>query len=76
MFSKLEKKIIIMALMYIKNDYTQENLEDLGIDDDRDGWDKFEATVQVLIEDFIGPTWDEEAKTAPLKTETAKRTRH
>jgi len=71
-----DRNIIIMALMYLKNDYTPEDLADLGIDDDGDGWAVFEGTIQNLMEDLVGPTWDEEATTANLKTETAKRTRH
>ena len=71
-----DRNIIIMALMYLKNDYTPEDLADLGIDDDGDGWTWLEETIQELMEDLVGPTWDEEATTANLKTETAKRTRH
>ena len=72
-----ERNIVIMALMYLKNDYTPEDLESLGFGNTIDkGWDEFEAVVQELIEDLVGPTWDEEVTTANLKTETAKRTRH
>ena len=79
LFDEKERNIIIMALMYLKNDYTPEDLADLGIDDDiyEDGWAAaaFEDVVQNLMEDIIGPTWDEEETTKNLKTETAKRTR-
>ena len=72
-----ERNIVIMALMYLKNDYTPEDLESLGFGNTIDeGWDEFEAVVQELFEDLVGPTWDEEVTTANLKTETAKRTRH
>ena len=32
MFTDLEKNIIIMALMYMKNDYTPEDLKEFGWD--------------------------------------------
>ena len=75
MFNEQERNIIIMALMYLKNDYTPEDLANLGIDDDGDGWAVFERTIQELMEDLVGPTWDEEETTANLKTETKKHTR-
>ena len=77
MFNEQEQNIMIMALMYLKNDYTQEDLADLriGINGYEDDWDLLEITIQKLMEDLVGPTWDEEATTANLKTETAKRTR-
>ena len=64
MFSEYEKRTIVMALMYLKSDYTPEDLSDLeparvaGINgrDNR----PFDDMVQVLIEDFVGPAWDEE----------------
>jgi len=34
-----------------------------------------EETIHHVIEDFIGPTWDEETTTENVKTETDKRTR-
>ena len=76
MFGELEKKIIIMALMYLKNDYTADDLSDLGLDyvEVADG-NEFEKICQILIEDFIGPTWDEETTTENIKRETEKRTR-
>ena len=77
MFNEQEQNIMIMALMYLKNDYTQEDLADLriGINGYEDDWDLLEITIQKLMEDLVGPTWDEEATTENLKTETAKRTR-
>ena len=78
MFNEQEQNIMIMALMYLKNDYTQEDLADLriGINGYGDDWDLLEITIQKLMEDLVGPTWDEEATTANLKAATKKRTRH
>ena len=75
MFNEQERNIIIMALMYLKNDYTPEDLAALGIDDDGDGWTWLEETIQELMEDLVGPTWNEEATTANLNRATVKRTR-
>ena len=70
MFSKQERNIIVMALMYLKNDYTEDDLIDLRLRDDL-----LESKVQTLIEDFVGPTWDEEQTTENIKRETKKRSR-
>ena len=70
MFSKQERNIIIMALMYFKNDYTEDDLIDLRLRDDL-----LKPMVQTLIEDFIGPTWDEETTAKNIKRETEKRSR-
>jgi hypothetical protein len=44
---------IIMALTYLKNDYTPEDLESLGFGNTIDeGWDKFETVVQELISEL------------------------
>ena len=75
LFDEKERNIIIMALMYLKNDYTREDLEGLGFEDERFPLQLFEVTIQNLMEDIIGPTWDEEETTKNLKTETVKRTR-
>ena len=72
MFNELEKNIIVMALMYFKNDYTDEDLDDLGMPS---LGQTVEETIHHVIEDFIGPTWDEEATAEFIKTETKKRTR-
>ena len=49
MFSEYEKRIIVMALMYLKSDHTPEDLEDLRTaEDGRD----FEDMVAALIYDF------------------------
>ena len=72
MFNRDEKNIIVMSLMYMKNDYTEDDLIDLrmeckGI--------TLEKVCQNLIEDFVGPTWDEETTTENIKRETEKRSR-
>ena len=72
MFSELERNIIIMSLMYFKNDYTEDDLIDLKMEC-KDI--TLEKTCQALIEDFIGPTWDEETTTQNVEIETDKRTR-
>ncbi len=67
MFSQQEKNMIIMSLMYFKNDYTPEDAEELGFDlnaMDEMVQPELETIAQELIEDFIGPTWDEETTTA------------
>jgi len=82
MFTDLEKNIIIMALMYLKNDYTPEDLEEFGGDWPRwclwsgdHGW-YFEDKIQMLIEDFVGPTWDEEGTLEAIKLQTANHSRN
>ena len=75
LFDEKERNIIIMALIYLKNDYTPEDLADLGMLKRSMAAATFEDVVQNLMEDIIGPTWDEEETTKNLKTETAKRTR-
>ena len=78
MFSEYEKRIIVMALMYLKNDHTPEDLEDLGLADAASEIGRewgFEEKVHELIEDFVGPTWDEETTTENIKRETEKRSR-
>ena len=75
LLSEQERNIIIMALMYLKNDYTLRDLKELGfgktVDEFLDPLTcrviAFEDIVQNLMEDIIGPTWDEEATTANLK---------
>ena len=48
-----DRNIIIMALTYLKNDYTPEDLESLGFGNTIDeGWDKFETVVQELISEL------------------------
>ena len=84
MFNEQEQNIMIMALMYLKNDYTLRDLKELGygktIDEFTDVLTPrivaFEDIVQNLMEDLVGPTWDEEATTENLKAATKKRTRH
>ena len=78
MFSEIERNIIIMALMYLKNDYTPDDLEDLGLADAASEIGRewgFEEKVQHLIEDLVGPTWDEETTVENIKRETEKRSR-
>ena len=71
MFNKQERNMIIMALMYLQNDYTEDDLIDLRMRPDT-----FDPMVQCLIEDFVGPTWDEETTAKNIKRETAKRSRY
>ena len=73
MFDAVQKNIITMALMYFLSDYTADDQEDCGCE----FWstEKFEEGVQELIEDFVGPTWDEETTTENIKRETEKRSR-
>jgi hypothetical protein len=78
MFNEQERNIIIMALMYLKNDYTQENTAALGFNPKgyiESYHHDFEVVVHNLMEDLAGPTWDEEETTENLKTETEKYTR-
>tara|TARA_R100000808_G_C2125781_1_gene136105 strand:- start:271 stop:549 length:279 start_codon:yes stop_codon:yes gene_type:complete len=58
MFNETERNIITMALMYLKNDYTEDDLADLGMECKGI---LLERMCQEMIEDFVGPTWDEEA---------------
>jgi len=55
-----------MALMYFKNDCSVTDIKNLGFDINDHGVGKCDDMVQVLIEDFIGPTWDEEGTAANL----------
>ncbi len=73
MFTKLEKNIIIMALMYFKNDYTEDDFDDLNAHPRSPR--QVEKVIEKLIEDFVGPTWDEETTTKNIKRETEKRSR-
>ena len=72
MFNKLERNIIVMALMYFKNDYTDDDLDGLGMPN---LGMTVEETIHHMIEDFVGPTWDEEQTTENIKQETKKRSR-
>jgi hypothetical protein len=74
MFNEQEKKIIIMALIYFKGQYSVQDVKDLGFDINDNGVGKCGAMVYELIEDFIGPTWDEEATAAQIEAEVNKRT--
>ena len=60
MFSDQEKDLIVMALIYFRNDCSVEDVKELGFDINDNGVEKCEEMAQILIEDFIGPTWDEE----------------
>jgi hypothetical protein len=73
MFSEQEKGIIIMALMYFKSDCSVTDIKNLGFDINDHGVGECDDMVQVLIEDFIGPVWDEEATAENIKTETRTR---
>ena len=53
MFNETERNIITMALMYLKNDYTEEDLADLGMECKGI---LLERMCQEMIEDFVGPT--------------------
>lgn len=75
MFTDQETNIIIMALMYFKNESSVQDVKDLGFDINNRGCGKCQDMVQVLIEDLVGPAWDEEATAEFIKTETKKRTR-
>ena len=37
--------------------------------------EKFDGVIQELMEDFVGPTWDEQTTDENIKRETEKRTR-
>jgi len=61
MFSKQEKNIIIMALLYFKNDYSPKDQEELDFtlnESDEYINPELETIIQKLVDDFIGPTWD------------------
>ena len=75
MFNEQEKNIIIMALMYFKNESSVQDVKDLGFDINNRGCGECQDMVQTLIEDFVGPTWDEEATAESIKMETEKRRR-
>jgi len=64
MFNQQEKNLIIMALMYFKNESSVQDVKDLGFDINDRGCGKCQDMAQTLIEDFIGPTWDEETTAA------------
>ena len=70
MFSKQERNIIIMGLMYLQNDYDEQDLIDLRMRPET-----FDPMVQALIEDLVGPTWDEEQTAENIKREAKKRSR-
>jgi len=61
MFSDQEKSLIIMALIYFKNDCSVQDIKELGFDINDDGCRECENMAQTLIDDFVGPTWGEEA---------------
>ena len=67
MFSDQEKDLIVMALIYFRNDCSVEDVKELGFDINDNGVEKCEEMAQTLIEDFIGPTWDEEATAKALR---------
>ena len=67
MFSDQEKDLIIMALIYFRNDCSVDDVKELGFDINDNGVEKCEAMAQNLNEDFIGPTWDEEATAKALR---------
>ena len=83
MFTDQEKNIITMALMYFKNDYTRDDAEELGFDLVAEEDDvcsngvclDLETITQELIEDLIGPTWDED-QTAINVAEMQERMTH
>ena len=83
MFNDQQRNIITMALMYFKNDYTRDDAEELGFDlvaMDDDVLSKgvcleLEAVAQELIEDLIGPTWDEEQTAINVATAQERMTR-
>ena len=67
MFSDQEKDLIIMALIYFRNDCSVDDVKELGFDINNNGVENCEEMAQTLIEDFIGPTWDEEATAEALR---------
>ncbi len=65
--------------MYLKNDYTPEDLEEFGrtyAEGGRNAAMRFEDKIQMLIEDFVGPTWDEEGTLEAIKLQTANHSRN
>ena len=62
MLTDQEKNTIIRALMFFKKDCDSQDVEILGFDTT----EECQSVVQTLIEDFIGPTWDEETTTANI----------
>jgi hypothetical protein len=61
MFSKQEKRIIIMSLLYFKNDYSPQDQEELDFalnESDEFINTELEAIIQKLVDDFIEPTRD------------------
>jgi len=62
-FDAQERDIVIMALMYLKNDHTAKDRRLLSIPSSK----LIEEKVQLLIEDFVGPTWDEEGTAEEIK---------
>jgi hypothetical protein len=78
MFEDRERNIIIMALMYLQNDYTFNDLKRLGFTalTGQDGVEAFEDKVQLLLEDFVGPTWDAKGTAESIEQERKKCTRH
>ena len=66
MFSDQEKNLIVMALIYFRNDCSVDDVKELGFDINDNGVEKCEEMAQTLIEDFIGPTWDEAATAEAL----------
>ncbi len=67
MFSDQEKDLIVMSLIYFKNDCSVDDIKELGFDINDNGVEKCEDMAQTLIEDFIGPTWDEESTADALE---------
>ena len=61
MFNEQEKDLIVMSLISFRNDCSVDDVKELGFDINDNGVEKCEAMAQTLIEDFIGPTWDEDA---------------
>ena len=59
-----------MGLMYLQNDYDEQDLIDLRMRPET-----FDPMVQALIEDLVGPTWDEEQTAENIKREAKKRSR-
>jgi len=69
MFTELESNIIIMALMYFYNDHTPEDIKELSNPNDLKG------EIETLIEDFVGPTWDQEGTLENIVKQTALHSR-
>ena len=83
MFTDYEKNIIIMALMYLKNDYSDYDFYELNpLNSTSKGQTRgdveviFEDTIQDLIETFVGPTWDEEATNEAIQKQTEAHSRN